>query len=147
MNDLNQRFDDMRDLWRAELRRVEEVFDARLKTSGGKMTNLNERIEALEMHRDELNAATAAIIRSMESHIETLLLYKDGGCEPGSFTRTLLEGDVFMAIRRADVNTRQLLGDIVLWIVQNMPLGSYGSRAKVDSWIKMRRQEEAAKHG
>lgn len=28
---INQRFDDMRDLWRAELRRVEEVFDARLK--------------------------------------------------------------------------------------------------------------------
>lgn len=28
---VNQRFDDMRDLWRAELRRVEEVLDARLK--------------------------------------------------------------------------------------------------------------------
>jgi hypothetical protein len=28
---LDQRFDDMRDLWRAELRRVEEVLDARLK--------------------------------------------------------------------------------------------------------------------
>ena len=28
---LNQRLDDLRDLWRAELRRVEEVLDARLK--------------------------------------------------------------------------------------------------------------------
>ena len=28
---VNQRFNDMRDLWRAELRRVEEVLDARLK--------------------------------------------------------------------------------------------------------------------
>ena len=27
---VNKRFDDMRDLWRAELRRVEEIFDARL---------------------------------------------------------------------------------------------------------------------
>lgn len=27
----NKRFDDMRDLWRAELHRVEEVLDARLK--------------------------------------------------------------------------------------------------------------------
>jgi len=27
----NSKFDDMRDLWRAELRRVEEVLDARLK--------------------------------------------------------------------------------------------------------------------
>lgn len=30
-NNINQRFDDMRDLWRAELHRVEEVLDARLK--------------------------------------------------------------------------------------------------------------------
>ena len=28
---LDKRFDDARDLWRAELRRVEEVLDARLK--------------------------------------------------------------------------------------------------------------------
>jgi hypothetical protein len=28
---MNQRFDDLPDLWRAELRRVEEVLDARLK--------------------------------------------------------------------------------------------------------------------
>jgi hypothetical protein len=28
---INTRFDDTRDLWRAELRRVEEVLDARLK--------------------------------------------------------------------------------------------------------------------
>lgn len=30
-NAINQRFDDMRELWRAELHRVEEVLDARLK--------------------------------------------------------------------------------------------------------------------
>lgn len=28
---INTRFDDMRDLWRAELKRVEEILDARLK--------------------------------------------------------------------------------------------------------------------
>jgi len=30
-NQMDRRFDDMRDLWRAELHRVEEVIDARLK--------------------------------------------------------------------------------------------------------------------
>ena len=30
-NSIDRRFDDMRDLWRAELHRVEEVLDARLK--------------------------------------------------------------------------------------------------------------------
>ena len=28
---INHRFDDMRDLWRAELRRVDQVLDARLR--------------------------------------------------------------------------------------------------------------------
>lgn len=31
LDSIDNRFDDMRDLWRAELRRVEEVLDARLK--------------------------------------------------------------------------------------------------------------------
>ncbi len=30
-NGIDKRFDDMRDLWRAELHRVEEILDARLK--------------------------------------------------------------------------------------------------------------------
>jgi hypothetical protein len=30
-SNINKRFDDMRDLWRSELRRVEEVLSARLK--------------------------------------------------------------------------------------------------------------------
>ncbi len=30
-NAIDNRFDDLRDLWRAELRRVEEILDARLK--------------------------------------------------------------------------------------------------------------------
>ena len=33
---IDQRFDDMRDLWRAELRRVEEAPDARLKHLEGR---------------------------------------------------------------------------------------------------------------
>ena len=30
-NDVDRRFDEMRDLWRSELYRVEQVIDARLK--------------------------------------------------------------------------------------------------------------------
>lgn len=30
-NEIDRRFDDMRDMWRSELHRVEEVLDARLK--------------------------------------------------------------------------------------------------------------------
>ena len=35
-NAVDRRFDDMRDLWRAELHRVEEVLDARLKHLEGR---------------------------------------------------------------------------------------------------------------
>jgi hypothetical protein len=31
LDSIDRRFDEMRDVWRAELRRVEEVIDARLK--------------------------------------------------------------------------------------------------------------------
>ena len=34
---VDRRFDDMRDLWRAELHRVEEVLDARLKHLEGRI--------------------------------------------------------------------------------------------------------------
>ena len=34
---IEKRFDEMRDLWRAELRRVEEVLDARLKHLEGRI--------------------------------------------------------------------------------------------------------------
>ncbi len=30
-SDMNQRFDDVKDLWRSELHRVEQILDARLK--------------------------------------------------------------------------------------------------------------------
>jgi hypothetical protein len=35
-DDVDRRFDEMRDLWRAELHRVEEVLDARLKHIEGR---------------------------------------------------------------------------------------------------------------
>jgi hypothetical protein len=34
---VNKRINDLRDIWRAELRRVEEVMDARLKHVGEKL--------------------------------------------------------------------------------------------------------------
>jgi len=33
---MNRRFDDMKELWRAELHRVEEILDARLKHLEGR---------------------------------------------------------------------------------------------------------------
>jgi hypothetical protein len=94
----------------------------------------------------ELTEAVEAITRSMQSHIETLILYRDGGCEPGSCTRAILENDLFKAIPRADPCTRQLIGDILVWIVRNLPHGAYGSREKVDAWMSAKRQEERDRH-
>ena len=41
---LNQRIDDLKEMWRSELRRVEEVLDARLSHLEERMTGLEERL-------------------------------------------------------------------------------------------------------
>ena len=79
---------------------------------------------------------------SMQSAIETLILYRDHGCEPGSGTRAILENNLFEALRRSDPNRQRILGDIARWINSHMPAGSYGSRQKVDDWIAARRKEQ-----
>jgi hypothetical protein len=40
----DQRIDDMQQIWRSELRRVEEVLDARLTNLGHRMAHLEERL-------------------------------------------------------------------------------------------------------
>ena len=67
--------------------------------------------------------------------VETLDRYWTHGYAPGSFLTTLLEGDVFNAIGRADHWNKEALGHIVYYIVHHAPRGSYGSKELVQDWI------------
>ena len=72
---------------------------------------------------------------SLQTHIEAIERYRDG-LEPGRCTRAILENDLFGAAARADPTTRFLLWDIAWYIAENLPEESYGSRAKVEAWLK-----------
>ncbi len=66
---------------------------------------------------------------------EALERYWTYGYAPGSFLTTLLTGDVFNAISRADQWNKMQLGHIVYYILHKAPVGSYGSPELVQDWI------------
>lgn len=66
---------------------------------------------------------------------QALERYWTYGYAPGSFLTTLLAGDIFNAISRADHWNKMELGHIVYYIVHKAPVGSYGSPELVQDWI------------
>lgn len=74
---------------------------------------------------------------NIPSHtVEALDLYWKHGLAPGGFLTSLLEGDIYLAIRRADRWNKESLGHIVEYILHTAPLGSYGHTNLVQDWIK-----------
>ncbi len=67
--------------------------------------------------------------------VEALDRYWTHGYEPGGFLGSLLCGDVFNAILRADPWNKQALGPIVEYIVHKAPRGSYGTAQLYQDWI------------
>ena len=56
--------------------------------------------------------------------------------QPGGFLTGLLNNDpVADVISRADMWNKQHLGDIIEWLFENAPNGSWGSRDRVQSWL------------
>ena len=73
---------------------------------------------------------------NVPSHtVEALDRYWNYGFEPGSFLGTLLCGDVYNAIQRADRWNLEALGHIVEYIVRKAPRGSYGSVQLYQDWV------------
>lgn len=68
----------------------------------------------------------------METTLKNYFLH---GLHPGSFTTALLAGDLYGAAMRADHWNRTRLADLARWIMNNAPVGSYGSYETVDSWL------------
>ncbi len=61
--------------------------------------------------------------------------YFFGGCEPGGFLTAVLCNDLIGATTRCDSENRKYLVDIVKWMVNNAPHGSWGSREAVTNWL------------
>lgn len=75
--------------------------------------------------------------------IATLERYRDHGVPTGDTYRAILANDLFDAFKRADIETAGAMAAIVSWIYNHMPVNAYGSRERVDAWIKMHREQKA----
>lgn len=55
--------------------------------------------------------------------------------EPGSFLMAVLTNDLIGAVGRADMWNSRSLADIVKWLVNHAPYGSYGDAELVRDWL------------
>lgn len=67
-----------------------------------------------------------------QGSLERYFLY---GLEPGSFLRAVLSNDLVSAVSRADPQNKAALADIVNWIAENAPDGSWGHSDYYTEWI------------
>ena len=67
--------------------------------------------------------------------VEALDRYWTYGYGPGSFLTSLLCGNIYGSVVRADRWNKEALGHIVEYILRNAPPGSYGREDLVQDWI------------
>jgi len=58
------------------------------------------------------------------------------GYEPGSFLTSVLSNNFVGAVTRADSENGKHLKEIAIWIVNNIPVGSWGNEERVYNWCK-----------
>ena len=78
---------------------------------------------------------------------ETIDLYVSHGCEPGGFVYAVLCNDLFGAIARADIENRANLQAICQYIYNDICSDCWGSKEKVQSWMKQKRAEKEIGNG
>lgn len=61
--------------------------------------------------------------------------YLTHGLEPGSFLMAVLVNDLFGAVGRADSWNSAALADIVKWLYNEAPRGSFGNEELVNDWL------------
>jgi len=66
---------------------------------------------------------------------ESLHRYVEHATKTGDFLRAVLANDLFGAMRRADLDNRSRIYEIVAYIYNNLPDTCWGSYSKVDEWL------------
>jgi hypothetical protein len=66
---------------------------------------------------------------------ETLERFKNHHIRPGSFTYAVLTNDLYGAVTKADWINKNILPEIVQYVLQELPPESYGSVKAVEAWI------------
>jgi hypothetical protein len=69
--------------------------------------------------------------------------YMEHGIEPGSFLVAVLSNDLMGAFGKADHINAQFIREYCQWLYNHAPAGSFGSRERVNAWMKHRVDEAA----
>lgn len=72
--------------------------------------------------------------------------YVEKGVAPGHFVTKVLENDLFGAIGHADATNLKHISDIVKYVYCQTPSGCWGSKKKVDEWLKAKMEEFHVQH-
>ena len=68
--------------------------------------------------------------------LETLRNYIEYGVPTGGFLHSVLSDSLFGAFGKADSENRKALGDIVMFIYNEVPHHCHGSKEYVDDWLE-----------
>ncbi len=74
--------------------------------------------------------------------IDGLEMYLKERIPPGDFLRAILENDFVQAIGRADAGNLQNIQAYSAWLYNEAPMECWGSKEKVDQWLKAPIPEE-----
>jgi len=73
--------------------------------------------------------------------IDGIRRYADKGIPTGGFLHAVLSNNLCESFDRADTENRAALHEIIHYIYHNIPADSWGSTAKVEAWLKAKREE------
>jgi hypothetical protein len=69
--------------------------------------------------------------------------YIKHGIRPGDFLYLILCNDFVHALGQADIINMQRIADYAKFLYWELPMTAWGSREKVDDWIKSHQKKEA----
>jgi uncharacterized MnhB-related membrane protein len=85
--------------------------------------------------RGEAQYRTTLLARGVPAHLhEDLLRYFIHRILPQGFLLAVLENDLLNAIALSDANSRLALFELLIFLAEDVPVGSWGSPAAVAEW-------------
>ena len=76
-----------------------------------------------------------------KSTIETINLYDEKGCEPGSFVYHVLCNNLSSACKTADCHNQNAILEIVKYLYNEIDFMAWGSPKKVKAWLDHKRNK------
>ena len=67
---------------------------------------------------------------------ETIVHYLIFGWHPSGFMEAILTGDLYRAVKVADMANKPAIPFITDWVLQNYPYRAYGDKASIDGWCE-----------